>query len=169
MTTSTICTIDKRTEHFFNVTTISIGLQLEERRAAVLGALEDFFPSSVDDIQACIAYEEKNWRLENYNGGCPNAVIPPGASCFMEHCYQPEGHLHFAGTETATQWAGYMDGAVQSGQRSAIGEPVVWRKYLEMLDLEINKSVSNLKSGRQKMYSFMYKMTLKTRYIFAKE
>jgi monoamine oxidase len=29
------------------------------------------------------------------------------------------GLLHWAGTETATQWSGYMDGAVQSGQRAA--------------------------------------------------
>ena len=29
------------------------------------------------------------------------------------------GLLHWAGTETATRWSGYMDGAVQSGQRAA--------------------------------------------------
>jgi hypothetical protein len=27
--------------------------------------------------------------------------------------------LHWAGTETATRWSGYMDGAVESGQRAA--------------------------------------------------
>lgn len=27
--------------------------------------------------------------------------------------------LHFAGSETATDWSGYMDGAIQSGWRAA--------------------------------------------------
>jgi monoamine oxidase len=27
--------------------------------------------------------------------------------------------IHFAGTETAVYWVGYMDGAIQSGQRVA--------------------------------------------------
>jgi monoamine oxidase len=27
--------------------------------------------------------------------------------------------VHWAGTETATRWMGYMDGAVRSGQRAA--------------------------------------------------
>ena len=30
----------------------------------------------------------------------------------------PIGHLYFAGTETATFWCGYMDGAVEAGERA---------------------------------------------------
>jgi monoamine oxidase len=36
---------------------------------------------------------------------------------------EPVGPLHWAGTETATVWNGYMDGAIQSGERAA-GEVV---------------------------------------------
>jgi monoamine oxidase len=32
---------------------------------------------------------------------------------------QPAGRIHWAGTETATFWNGYMDGAVRSGERAA--------------------------------------------------
>ena len=32
---------------------------------------------------------------------------------------EPVGQIHWAGTETATEWNGYMDGAVQSGLRAA--------------------------------------------------
>lgn len=32
---------------------------------------------------------------------------------------QPVGKIYFAGTETATQWSGYMEGAVQAGERAA--------------------------------------------------
>ena len=28
---------------------------------------------------------------------------------------EPCGRIHWAGTETATEWAGYLDGALQSG------------------------------------------------------
>ena len=30
-----------------------------------------------------------------------------------------EGNIFFAGTEMATKWTGYMDGAIQAGHRAA--------------------------------------------------
>jgi monoamine oxidase len=33
---------------------------------------------------------------------------------------EPVGRLHWAGTETATVWNSYMDGAVRSGERAAV-------------------------------------------------
>ena len=32
---------------------------------------------------------------------------------------EPVGRVHFAGTETATQWTGYLEGALESGERAA--------------------------------------------------
>jgi monoamine oxidase len=32
---------------------------------------------------------------------------------------RPFGRIHWAGTETATYWTGYMDGATSAGQRAA--------------------------------------------------
>lgn len=32
---------------------------------------------------------------------------------------EPVGRLYFAGTETASEWSGYMEGAVQAGERAA--------------------------------------------------
>jgi monoamine oxidase len=32
---------------------------------------------------------------------------------------QPLGRVHWAGTETADQWMGYVEGAVRSGIRAA--------------------------------------------------
>ena len=34
-------------------------------------------------------------------------------------CNKPYKHVHWAGTETADYWNGYMDGAVRSGERAA--------------------------------------------------
>lgn len=30
------------------------------------------------------------------------------------------GRIYFAGTETATHWSGYMEGAVEAGERAAV-------------------------------------------------
>ncbi|XP_052785132.1 amine oxidase [flavin-containing] B-like [Mya arenaria] len=67
-----------------------------------------------------VGYMEKNWMEDQYSGGCYCAVLPPGvlttySSCLQDRC----DCLYFAGTETATQWAGYMEGAVQAGERAA--------------------------------------------------
>jgi monoamine oxidase len=46
--------------------------------------------------------------------------MPPGVLTSYGHALgAPVGRIHWAGTETATVWNGYMDGAVQSGQRAA--------------------------------------------------
>lgn len=47
-------------------------------------------------------------------------MLPPGfLTTFGKYLRKPIGRLYFAGTETATQWSGYMEGAVQAGERAA--------------------------------------------------
>ncbi|XP_078064890.1 amine oxidase [flavin-containing] B-like, partial [Mustelus asterias] len=65
-------------------------------------------------------YVEKNWMEEPYSGGCYASVFSPGVlTSFGEVLRQPVGRIHFAGTELANEWIGYMDGAVQAGERAA--------------------------------------------------
>jgi monoamine oxidase len=65
-------------------------------------------------------YVEKNWSDEEWTRGCPVAYMPPGVlSDFGTAMRQPVDRIHWAGTETATYWNGYMDGAVSSGERVA--------------------------------------------------
>uniref|UniRef100_A0A8C9WCU6 Amine oxidase n=1 Tax=Scleropages formosus TaxID=113540 RepID=A0A8C9WCU6_SCLFO len=83
--------------------------------AKVLGTTEALKP---------VHYEEKDWCGEQYSGGCYSAYFPPGTffqfTLIYKRIYQkPFGRLFFAGTETATKWSGYMDGAVQAGERAA--------------------------------------------------
>jgi len=57
---------------------------------------------------------------EEFSGGCYVANSPPRVTTeFGPHLRTPVGPIHFAGTETATRWSGYMDGAVQAGERAA--------------------------------------------------
>ncbi|KAI8514220.1 hypothetical protein Bbelb_085440 [Branchiostoma belcheri] len=66
------------------------------------------------------AYVEKNWMQEEYSGGCYTTYFPPGVlTNFGKVLREPFGRIYFAGTETATHWSGYMEGAVQAGERAA--------------------------------------------------
>ncbi len=65
-------------------------------------------------------YFDQVWAQEPFTGGCPVGLTPPGVLTeYGPALRQPWGRIHWAGTETATTWAGYMDGAVESGQRAA--------------------------------------------------
>jgi monoamine oxidase len=65
-------------------------------------------------------YIDQPWGREIYTGGCPVGLMPPGVMTEYGRALRaPIGRIHWAGTETATVWNGYMDGAVQSGQRAA--------------------------------------------------
>jgi monoamine oxidase len=62
----------------------------------------------------------KDWTREEWTRGCPVAIAGPGViSEYGPHIAAPVGRIHWAGTETATYWHGYMDGAVRSGHRAA--------------------------------------------------
>lgn len=38
---------------------------------------------------------------------------------FLRCIREPIGRLYFAGTETSIKWSGYMDGAINAGERAA--------------------------------------------------
>lgn len=67
-----------------------------------------------------IEYTDLDWSAEQYSAGCYVGLFPPnGMTEYGELIRKPEGRIHWAGTETASRWNGYMDGAVESGLRVA--------------------------------------------------
>ena len=89
----------------------------DERRAAVLASFAAYFG---DEARTPRDYVERDWSNELWSRGCYTAVAPPGVLLdYGEHLRKPVGRVHWAGTETATFWQGYMEGAVQSGERAA--------------------------------------------------
>jgi monoamine oxidase len=88
-----------------------------ERRKAVL---EGFAAIVGEKALHPIQYVEHDWTKERWTQGSPVAVQVPGAiSAFGSSIREPFGRVHWAGTETSTYWAGYMDGAVRAGERAA--------------------------------------------------
>jgi monoamine oxidase len=88
-----------------------------DRRGVVLKCFQRLFGE--DAAQPGI-YLETAWAEEEWSRGGPICSFGPGALArYGEALRQPAGRIHWAGTETATVWTGYMDGAVRSGERAA--------------------------------------------------
>ncbi len=65
-------------------------------------------------------FEVEDWSTEPWSGGGPTGYAPPGTLTTADvRLAAPLEPLFFAGTETATQWCGFMEGAVSSGERAA--------------------------------------------------
>ena len=88
-----------------------------DRRAGVLARLADFFGERAGRPRELL---ERSWAEEEYSGGCYAGYFPPGVwTSVGQALREPVGRLHWAGTETATAWTAFMEGAVQSGERAA--------------------------------------------------
>ena len=89
-----------------------------QRRAPVLACLERLFgPRAARPLD----YAEQTWTEEEWSGGGPTSNFGPGGWTACGALRQPVGRVHWAGTETATVWSGYMEGALEAGERVAAG------------------------------------------------
>jgi monoamine oxidase len=92
-------------------------LPAAERRTAALGSFTRYFGAGA---LGPIQYIEKDWTAEEWSRGDPVGLMPPGVlTRYGPALRPPVGRIHWAGTETAEVWTGYMDGAVRSGERVA--------------------------------------------------
>jgi monoamine oxidase len=68
-----------------------------------------------------VEWISQDWTTDAWTGGGgPTVVAPPGWITAHGAAYaEPQGAIHFAGTECAGYWTGYMEGAVRSGERAA--------------------------------------------------
>jgi monoamine oxidase len=87
------------------------------RRDAVLDCFARFFGEAA---RAPEQYLDHAWAGEQWSRGCYAGVAGRGnvvslaASARVAH-----GRVHWAGTETASHWNGYIEGAIRSGIRAA--------------------------------------------------
>ncbi|MGS0014436.1 FAD-dependent oxidoreductase, partial [Escherichia coli] len=58
---------------------------------------------------------------EPWVGGGPTAAPGPGVVVpYASALAEPVGRILWAGTETASRWTGFLDGAVRAGERAAL-------------------------------------------------
>lgn len=88
-----------------------------ERREAILAGHARLFGEGAARPERFI---ERIWADEEWTRGCYGCLMTTGGwTEYGRALREPIGPLHWAGAETATVWNGYMDGAVQSGERAA--------------------------------------------------
>jgi monoamine oxidase len=94
-----------------------IELPESKRKEMVLNEMRYYFGEKALNP---LEYKDRCWTEEEYSGGCYAGNFTPGSwTQFGSVLRTPNGNIHWAGTETATKWCGYMDGAIESGYRAA--------------------------------------------------
>ena len=90
-------------------------LDAAERRRAVLDAIAAAVAS---EAARPAGYRDFNWLEQRWSRGGPVGLMGPGTlTGFGPALWEPVGPVHWAGTDTATDWNGYMEGAIQAGER----------------------------------------------------
>lgn len=89
----------------------------ERRKAEAIRTAVACFGPEANDARDFI---ELSWMNEEFSRGCYAGIMPPGGwTTFGTALRTPVGRIFWAGTETATCWAGYVEGALQAGERAA--------------------------------------------------
>lgn len=87
------------------------------RRNVVRSELQRYFGPAAAAIRD---YTDTDWNAEPFTRGCYGAHLPPGAwTQFGSALRRPFERIHWAGTETAQRWVGYIEGGTESGIRAA--------------------------------------------------
>jgi monoamine oxidase len=87
----------------------------EERITSTLDRFEKIFPGLRANFEggASFCWDEDEWARGAYS------ILKPGEMfSLLPHVARPEGRVHFAG-EHASAWPGWMQGALESGNRTA--------------------------------------------------
>lgn len=86
------------------------------RREEVLATFAELFGA---EALHPVHFAEKRWVDEPFHFGCEGGLSVGALTSARELLKTPIGRLHWAGVETADEWMGFMNGAVQAGQRAA--------------------------------------------------
>ncbi len=89
----------------------------DERRRRVVEHLVHLYG---EGARRTIDYTDFSWGNDTFAPGGPNPAVGPRAwTSFGRFLREPFGLVHWAGTETADETSGTMNGAILSGQRAA--------------------------------------------------
>jgi monoamine oxidase len=88
-----------------------------ERRNRVVRHLVHLYGEPARQV---VDYTDFSWGNDAFAPGGPNPAVGPKAwTTFGRFLREPVGPVHWAGTETADETSGTMNGAILSGQRAA--------------------------------------------------
>ncbi|KAE8378160.1 hypothetical protein BDV26DRAFT_304571 [Aspergillus bertholletiae] len=92
-----------------------------DRRAVVLKQIAKIFNADADsEVFRPIEFFDQIWKHEEFSRGALAPVTALGHLTKYASVYgKPVGNIHFVGTEYSTEWKGYMEGALCSGEKGA--------------------------------------------------
>ena len=85
-----------------------------ERVALALKWLEGFNSGPIPEP---LLAKSVNWNAEPFSQGGYSAIRTLGSKMPIAELFESRDGLHFAGTESATEWRSFMEGALQSSER----------------------------------------------------
>lgn len=83
--------------------------------AEALRQLAEIFPSAADHFVEGLLFD---WVGDTFARGAFSHLAPGYVMKHMQHISKPNGLIHFAGEHTA-MWVGFIEGALESGERAA--------------------------------------------------
>jgi monoamine oxidase len=88
-----------------------------ERRRAVLQDLVCWWGAEAAEPAELVLH---NWNAEGWSGGAFTSFLTPGAwTTYGAIGQEPHGRVVWAGTEAASRWPGYFEGAIEAGLAAA--------------------------------------------------
>ncbi len=91
-------------------------LDAQTRRTRLLKqCVELFGPEAAHPLD----YVEHDWTADEFSRGCVCVFSPNAWTQCGPWLREPVGPIHWAGTETATEFPGQMEGAIRAGVRAA--------------------------------------------------
>ena len=81
-------------------------------------AVGEYFPQA--EVLEAFGYQ---WNVDPYSRGTWCTLRPTHTTKYLAGLQAAEGNIHFCGGDVANGWRGFIDGAVESGQR--VGRDVV--------------------------------------------
>lgn len=92
-------------------------LSRDERRTLAAGCIKRWYGDAAPDP---VDYVEHDWTADPWSRGCYVGLAQPGLLTELGPALRkPVEGVHWAGTETAREWIGYIDGAIEAGERAA--------------------------------------------------
>lgn len=93
-------------------------LSRDDRERKVIADLKELFRDSKWPGKDRIRYYERDYTSPPYQSG-PSWVMPPGLLTLAGRALrEPFDRVHWAGTEAAVHWGGYLEGAVDAALRA---------------------------------------------------
>lgn len=139
----------------------------EARKSEIIDGLVRYFG---DEAKEFIDFVEKNWSSEPLTGGCPMLNVT-SFGCMEDYTRavrEPYLNVHFAGTESAVEWQGFMDGACESGERCALEVINTFYDDLAQTDYQKTfyyqqKQIENILEDQEKS-NFKFNILLMSKY-----